>query len=113
MAATNPDALAGRFAALIGDALRAPATIATDDQSGDPILTFSPPLDPATEQPVYDRLLRLAKVRVLGITPAEWQALEPDVTNLKTYLGIASPTAAQTAAATKAIVRVLGAILRS
>jgi hypothetical protein len=43
---------------------------------------------------------------------AEWQALEPDIAGLKSYLGVATPTAAQTASATKAIIRVLAALLR-
>lgn len=49
----------------------------------------------------------------LSITRAEWVALKPDVAALRTYVGIASPTAAQTAAATKAIIRVLRAVLRT
>jgi hypothetical protein len=49
---------------------------------------------------------------VPGISLAEWQALEPDIAGLKSYLGTASPTAAQTASATKAIIRVLAALLR-
>jgi hypothetical protein len=40
------------------------------------------------------------------------QTIKADIAGLKTYLGVASPTAAQTAAATKAIIRVLGTIVR-
>jgi hypothetical protein len=48
----------------------------------------------------------------LRVTDAEWSALAPDLDGLRTYVGIATPTAAQTAQATKAIIRVLRAIIR-
>jgi hypothetical protein len=49
---------------------------------------------------------------VTGIDPDEWEAIESDIAGLKTYQGIASPTAAQTAQAVKAQSRILRAILR-
>lgn len=106
-----PDAMAIRLADLCVTYLRPHSGYATDSVTGDPIITFDPPLTSA-EQTTFDRLANVAKSRVLGITPAEWQALEPDIAGLKTYLGLASPTAAQTASATKAIIRVLAAMLR-
>jgi hypothetical protein len=73
------------------------------------VADFYPDLSPA-EQDTYTALLRLQRSR-LGLTPAEFGALAPDISGLRTYHGLASPTAAQTAAATKALIRVLRAIL--
>ena len=72
---------------------------------------FDPPLSPAEEATLAD----LATMTRFGVTLtlAEWTAIKADAAGLKAYLGVASPTAAQTAAATKAIIRVLGTIVRS
>lgn len=74
-------------------------------------LTFNPPLTPA-EQATFDDLVTMAKFGV-SMTLAEWQSIKADAAGLKSYLGVAAPTLAQTAAATKAIIRVLAVIVRS
>jgi hypothetical protein len=94
-----------------GRLIRPPATFADDPTTGAPVLTFEPPLT-AAEQAILDRLIRVRLSHVPGISTAEWQALEPDIAGLKTYLGLPTPTAGQTASATKAIIRVLAALLR-
>lgn len=48
-----------------------------------------------------------------NLTLAEFQAIKPDLATAKAYVSIASPTAAQTSAALKSTIRVLGALLRS
>lgn len=73
------------------------------------VAEFHPDLDP-TEQATYTALLRLHRSR-LGLTPAEFLALRDDVAGLRAYHGLSSPTANQTALATKALIRVLRAIL--
>jgi hypothetical protein len=69
----------------------------------------------------FDPDLSAANATTLGLivragrsllTQAERDALEGDIDGLRTYHGLASPTAAQTAQATKAIIRVLRALLR-
>lgn len=72
---------------------------------------FIPPLSPADQATLAD-LQTMARFGVT-LTLAEWQAIKADAAGLKAYLGVASPTAAQTASATKAIIRVLGVIVRS
>jgi hypothetical protein len=86
--------------------LREPTT-----RQSDGTVTFVPPLT-APEQAILDDLQLMAKFGVT-MTLAEWQSIKADAAALKAYLGIATPTLAQTAAATKAIVRVLGVIVRS
>ena len=65
----------------------------------------------ATAQDIANDLAVLARSGV-KLSLAEWRAIKADIAGLKAYLGVASPTAAQTAAATKAIIRVLGTIIR-
>jgi hypothetical protein len=72
---------------------------------------FVPPLTTAEQATLAD-LQTMANFGVT-LTLAEWQAVKPSAAVLKTYLGIASPTNAQTAAAVKGIVRVLATIIRS
>lgn len=48
----------------------------------------------------------------LTITPAEFVALKPTLVGLRDYHALASPTAAQTTAAVKGLIRVLRALLR-
>lgn len=74
-------------------------------------LIFTPDLT-ATEQSQLDDIITACGTN-LSLTLAEWRAIKSDVAGLKQYIGLSSPTAAQTVAATKAIIRVLGAILRS
>jgi hypothetical protein len=66
----------------------------------------------AAEQVILDDLTTMARFGVT-MTLAEWQGIKADAAGLKSYLGVGSPTAAQTAAATKAIIRVLATIIRS
>jgi hypothetical protein len=47
-----------------------------------------------------------------GIDFDRYGVIKPELDGLRTYVGIATPTAAQTAAATKALIRVLRALLR-
>jgi hypothetical protein len=66
----------------------------------------------AAEATTFDRLVSLARQRSVTITPAEWNAIQPDVATAKTYLGLASPTAAQTATALKSLIRIVAALVR-
>jgi hypothetical protein len=91
--------------------LRLPSDNQGAPESATRTLVYTPDLT-AAEQATFDRLLAVARSHVAGISPAEWQALEPDIAGLRTYLGTATPTAAQTTSATKAIIRVLRALLR-
>lgn len=106
----NPEALAARLADLLKVHLRSPIAVEVDG-NGNPLPVWAVPLT-GPEQAVYDRLLRIARSTVPSITPAEWQALEPDIAGLATYQGLASPTLAQTVLAVKAQSRILRALLR-
>lgn len=75
-------------------------------------LIYTPDLTVA-EQALFDRLVNLSKSLVEGITPAEWQAIEPDIQGLQTYQNLASPTLAQTIQAVKAQSRILRAIIKN
>jgi hypothetical protein len=69
--------------------------------------------DPTPEQQtLIDGLLRFWRSGVTGITYAEWQGLRDDLNGLRQYHGLASPNLSQTVLATKALIRVVGAILR-
>ena len=58
-------------------------------------------------------LARIVKISGFGvITPDELGAVEASVTTVKAYLNIASPTNAQTANALKALIRIVGVVLR-
>jgi len=107
-----PDAATLRLVALCRLYLRDPAGCATDDVTGFPVVMFDPFLT-VDEQATFDRIARLAKSLVQGITASEWQALEPDIAGLVTYQGLASPTLAQTVLAVKAQSRILRALLRN
>jgi hypothetical protein len=112
MATVTPDAYASRVVALCRLYLREPSGYATDGITELPIVTFTPALS-SGEQATYDRIVNLAKALIDGITPAEWQAIEPDIAGLITYQGLASPTLAQTVLAVKAQSRILRALLRN
>jgi hypothetical protein len=71
---------------------------------------IEPDLNPQ-EAARFDELVADARARI-RFTPAEMDALRPDIAGLRTYLALDPPTAAQTVAATKAIIRVLRAIFR-
>jgi hypothetical protein len=112
MANVLPNATAIRLAALAAVELRSPDTLATNGTTGDPVLTFSPPLT-AAEQAILDDLALMAKFGVSAdLSLAEFRAIKSDLVTARTYVGLASPTAAQTAAALKSAIRVLGALLR-
>ncbi len=86
--------------------LRLPESFAADGSA-----IFTPPLT-APEQATFDDLKLMAKFGV-EMTLAEWQSIKADAAALKAYNGVATPTLAQTAAAVKAINRVLATIVRS
>lgn len=92
--------------------LREPATLTLDAQ-GNPVATFVPALTPA-EQATFDDLQTMAKFGLsASLTVAEFQAIKSDLATAKAFVGIASPTAAQSNAALKSTIRVIGALLRS
>lgn len=93
--------------AAISSEIRRPESIATTAATW--TLTFTPDLT-APELVILANVVAAAKTRLISAT--EWQAISADVDGLRTYLGVASPTLAQTALASKAIIRVLRAILR-
>jgi hypothetical protein len=94
------------FVRLLETSLRRPALV---NEGGQTVAVFAPDLEPA-EIMTYQSLLRLHRSR-LGLTPAEFAALDPDLDGLRAYVNTASPSAAQTVAATKALIRVLRAVL--
>lgn len=108
----QPDRLAYRLRDLAERYLRRPASIASDATTGSPLLVFEPPLTTA-EQAILDDLTLMATFGVTAdLSLAEFRAIKPDLATARQYVGLASPTAAQTAAALKSAIRVLGALLR-
>lgn len=100
------------FPELLTRYLRTALTYGTDG-SGNYIATFEPPLSGA-EQATFDDIVLMAKLGLTNdLSLAEFQAIKPDLATAKAFIGIASPTAAQSNAALKATIRVLGALLRS
>jgi len=63
-------------------------------------------------QPVQDGIARYIKAAKAGIPFDLYATIEADLTGLRTYYNLASPTAAQTVAALKALIRVVLADLR-
>jgi hypothetical protein len=100
-------ATANDFAILVRTYLR-PGVLCTTPDGSD--IVFNPPLTVA-EQAIFADLQLMNKFGV-DMTLAEWQSIKPDAAGLKAYLGLSAPTLAQTAAATKAIIRVLATIVR-
>lgn len=94
------------FVRLCEQALRRPFLKWVD---GATAAEFEPDLT-APERDIYAALLRLHR-SARGLTPAEFLALKPDLAGLRAYHDLAAPTAVQTVAATKAIIRVLRALL--
>lgn len=77
---------------------------------GQPV--FDPPLT-AAEQATLADLRAMARFGIdANLTLAEFQAMKADLALGRAFLGIASPTQAQAVAAEKAVIRVLGALLR-
>lgn len=79
-------------------------------EDGAPVFIFDPPLT-VVEQETFDRLMALSRSAV-QVTPTEWASLQNELDGLRTYHALATPTAAQTTQAVKAIIRVLRALLR-
>jgi hypothetical protein len=77
---------------------------------GEPV--FVPPLTTAEQASLADLRLMARFSIASDLTLAEFQALKPDLATGRAFLGIASPTQAQAVAAERAIIRVLGALLR-
>lgn len=72
-------------------------------------VTFTPDLSAAD----LNTLIAIVHISGIGVvTPAEYVAVSGDVANLKAYLGLTSPTNAQSVAAIKSLIRVLGVIVR-
>lgn len=72
-------------------------------------VTFTPDLT-AAQATMLGRIVKTSGFGV--ITPDELGAVEASITTAKAYLSITNPTNAQTAAAMKAVIRVIGVILR-
>lgn len=81
------------------------------DASDPASFVWVPPLT-SSEQAAFADLEVMATFGV-ELTLAEWQSIKADAAALKAYNGVATPTLAQTAAAVKAINRVLATIVRS
>jgi hypothetical protein len=92
--------------------LRVPDTWEVDD-TGAIAATFVPPLT-TEEQAIFADLQTMAKFTIASdISLAEFRAIKPDLALGRAFLGISSPTNAQAVAAEKAIIRVIGALLRN
>jgi hypothetical protein len=94
----------------LAHAIRPASAVSGDEQAGW-TFTFTPDLTAGEASTLTDTAAAY-RTRNVELTTAEYAALRPDIEGLRTYHGIASPTAAQTAQATKAIIRVLRALLR-
>lgn len=71
-------------ARLVRATMREPLTVGEDEATGAMVFTFDPPLT-AAEQTLFDNLVRQVRSRVPGITPAEWEALKPNLAALRTF----------------------------
>lgn len=102
----------GRLSRLITQALRAPSGLVAGNGTNQPptALEFTPDLS-AAEQATLDRVIGAAQ-KAVDFSPGEYQAIKDEVATLAAYLGNNSPTAAQTAAALKALIRVVRQIVR-
>lgn len=90
--------------------LRAPTSYDSTDSAS---FVWDPPLTSQEQATLADLQLMAQFGITASLTLAEFQAIKPDLALGKTFLGIASPTTAQAVAAEKAIIRVIGALLRS
>lgn len=107
---TQPTGPTG-FMDLLRANLRSPETVLWDQATLTATFRFTPDLT-ASEAATFADLLATVRTRDVQLTPAEYQAIKPDIALLRTFAGINSPTLAQTAAATKAQSRILRALLR-
>jgi len=97
---------------LVTAQIRKPDQVTFDAANGQVVYTFTVDLTAAEVQTFAD-CVGTTRTRNVSITLAEYRAIRGDLANLRTFLGLATPTAAQTAAATKSVIRVLAALLRS
>ena len=101
-----------QLVALVATYLR-PADSVTLDAQNTITPTFTPPLTTA-EQATFADLQTMAKFGLSNdLTLSEFQAIKSDLATARAYVSIASPTAAQTTAALKSTIRVIGALLRA
>lgn len=92
--------------------LRRPDSYSIADD-GSVTATFAPALT-TQEQATFGDLQLMCKFGIpTSISLEEFQAIKPDLVTARQYVGLASPTQAQSAAALKATIRVLGALLRA
>lgn len=85
--------------------------IVGDPGASEKTLVWEPDLTPEQVQ-VGQRILRLLHSAV-RVTPAEWQALEPDIATLRAYrTRSGNPTNAQVVAALDSVIDVLRVIFR-
>jgi hypothetical protein len=66
----------------------------------------------ATLQAFWQDLQALDALGIQTLTLADYRARKQDIADIKAYMALASPTQAQTLAAFRALVRVVGAMLR-
>jgi hypothetical protein len=92
--------------------VRTPTDVSYDAASDTSTLVFTPDLT-AAEAAAFDDLVAVHRAREVSITLAEYRAIKADIATARAYVGLASPTAAQTAAALKSLTRIVGALLRS
>lgn len=96
---------------LVTTTIRKPDEVAWDGATSTSTYRFTVDLT-TQEAATFVDLVATLRTRNVDLTPAEYQAIKPDIAGLRTYAGIATPTLAQTAAAVKAQSRVLRALLR-
>ena len=82
MATIPPDATARRLFDLCVTSLRRPNGVATDSETGAPIIDFVPPLT-AQEQTTYDGLLAFARSGFDHLTPTEYANIRPQLTVIR------------------------------
>lgn len=90
-----------------------PAVLSGGDTVVSGTVAFETPLT-GPEQATFADLQTMAQFGLANnLTLTEFQSIKGDLATARAFIGIASPTAAQSNAALKATIRVLGALLRS
>jgi hypothetical protein len=79
-----PDAIAHRVVALATEYIRAPASYASDSETGAPVLEFDPPLT-AEEQTTYVLLVALARSGMAHLSPTEYQTVRTNLASLRDF----------------------------
>ena len=97
-----------RLRELVADALREPSNITGDPITGAITFHFTPDLS-TSEAATLAEIDSLARS---GIDPADWPTVRDELPTLRAFMQASSPSAAQSVAAVKSIVRVLRAILK-